>query len=311
MTIHRIGMTMRRRSNMTARLIEEPTQVPLHTGEDVTVEPGYPWPSAYRGSKYSLINSPKYNQIVQVWQYDDLQIYLEPPDGLVRAMRNVGKSKGAGTGSFRVTAGLEVLTKVWAERYPHSDVAPVSEGWVPVYLGKFSNGDFGFTDINNGRPPDEPPAVWEGLPFHHGETWAVGVDNKLIWKKQGFRFYSAFDHPELIDRYARYRTQPGRLYITENGCVWVNVPRRGVPSARQDEISKMFDTWRRQAKQKNKSSILRLVRRRLKATGEGDSSRGHLPVYLGQLSDFDNGTIPRVSVNDNTYFVEESRNRED
>lgn len=294
---------------MASRLVEEPTTVPLHTGEDVVVEPGYPWPSAYRGSKYSILHSHKHNQYVLAWQYDDLQIYLEPPEELVRAMKNVGKSTGSGTGSLRVTAGLEVLTKVKARGYPHSELAPVSKGWVPVYLGKLEDGDLGFTDVNNGVPPSEPPTVWEGLPFHHGETWAVSVYQDLIWKKQEFRFESAFDHPEIIERYSRYRHQPGRLYINENGCVWANVPTQGVPDERRDEITDMFQSWRQQAKADNKTSILRLVRRRLQATGDGDPSKGQLPVYLGQLSAFDGGSIPRAVVNNNSYFVGESRER--
>jgi len=43
--------------------------------------------------------------------------------------------------------------------------------------------------------------MWDGFPFNHGERWAVGLNNKLIWKRPGYRFESAFDHTELIERY--------------------------------------------------------------------------------------------------------------
>jgi len=43
--------------------------------------------------------------------------------------------------------------------------------------------------------------MWDGFTFNHGERWAVGINDKLIWKRPGYRFESAFDHEELIERY--------------------------------------------------------------------------------------------------------------
>jgi len=67
--------------------------------------------------------------------------------------------------------------------------------------------------------------MWDGFTFNHGERWAVGINDKLIWKRPGYRFESAFDHEELIERYEKYRSTAGRLYINEYGHIWINVPR--------------------------------------------------------------------------------------
>jgi len=297
---------------MALKLHRVETQVPLRGDEDVTIGPEDPWPSAYRGSKYSLVQSRKHNKLVMAWQYDDVTLYLERPSNLEEAMRSVGKSDGNATGSFRVTAGKEVLTKVQAKHYEHTELAPVDQGWVPVYLGQLE-GDLGFTGIEIDPPLSKngSVAVWEGLPFNHGETWAVSVNDVLIWKRQGYRrgyrFTSAFDHSELIDRYKKYRTIPGRLYINEYGHVWGNVPTDEVPRDRRDTIQQMYRDWKKKSERENKTDILRLVRRRLKATGGGDPSEGHLPVYFGHISQFDDGKIPRPIVDDTHYFVDEGR----
>lgn len=293
-------------------LLSEPTKVPLTGNRDVTIDPGSPWPSPYRGSKYSLIHSNKFSQFVLQWQYDDLQIYLEPPDGLVNAMQSVGKSNGSGTGSFRITAGREVLTKVHVDHYVNSSDAPTDSGWAQVYLGKLQ-GELPFTDvdINPDTVPSKEVRVWEGLPFHHGETWAVSVYDKLVWKWQGYRFESPFEHPEIVSQYAKYRRTPGRLYINENGRIWVNVPRDGIPEGRREEVINMFSDWHGNASKLGKDSIQRLVNRRLKATGGGDTSKGHLPIYIGHVSDFDDGLVPRPVVDDPKYFVDAGRERED
>lgn len=297
---------------MSATLRSEETSVPIQDGEDVTIDPEYPWPSAYRGSKYSIVSSRKFGKRVLAWRYDDLQVYVELPRGLHRALKSVGKSGGEGTGSIRITAGGEVLTKVHADDYKHTSMAPVSQGWIPVYLGRL-DGYLEFDDIDPRptAPTDPPIAVWEGLPWHHGERWTVGVDGRIVWKWNGYRFESAFEHPELVDLYRRYRSQPGRLYINEYGHVWANLPPKGVPSDRREEVNDVFTRWQRDAQRNGKQGIQRLVTRRLMSTGGGDPARGDLPVHLGHISDFDGGVIPRPVVDDTSYFVSCGREQED
>lgn len=288
---------------MTGEIVRRAASVPIDGGEDVWITPGNPWPSAYRGSKYSVVESRKADRDkILKWEHRDLQAYAELPDGLVETMQSVGKSLATGKGSVRVTAGGEVLTKVYADSYPNSNRAPHADGWIPVYLGTL-NGDMGFTKLNN-DPVLDPPTIWDGLPFNHGETWAVGIDDRLIWKHGGFRFYSAFDHPELIDMYEQYRKIAGRLYINEHGHIWINVPTEGVPDDRRGEILEMFNEWKDRVEQDGDDAKLRLVTQRLKATSpDNDPMNGHMPIYIGHLDDFDGGVIPRPVVTDPGYFV--------
>jgi len=212
---------------------------------------------------------------------------------------------------LRITADGEVLTKVQAGNYKHTDRAPVSRGWIPVYLGSIE-GDIEIDKIII-QPSDkraDPIAVWEGLPFHHGETWTVSVNNKLIWKWEDYRFESAFDHSELIEKYAEFRQNPGRVYINEYGYVWVDIPSGGVPSANQGRVNDLYSRWRVNVKKQDRNSVLRLVRRRLEATGGGSTTQGHLPVYIGHVSRFDDGVIPRPVVSDMQYFKESGVSRE-
>lgn len=288
---------------MTGRVESQSTVVPIEGGEEVTIQPGDPWPSAYRGSKYSLVESRKRSRdkIVQ-WQYKDLRAVVEPPPGLVQGLQSVGKSLATGKGSFRLTADREVLTKVQADQYPKSDKAPHSTGWIPVYVGRL-NGRLGFDKLRN-DPDKTAPAIWDGLPFHHGETWSVGVDDTLIWKQDQFRFESAFDHPELVETYQQFRSIAGRLYINEFGHIWVNAPADEVPDDREAEIRELFQAWRDAVERGGNSAALRLVTKRLEVTSrDGDLMNGHLPLYVGHLSDFDGGLIPRPVVTDPTYFV--------
>ena len=288
---------------MSGELERRATKVPIAGGQDVTITPGNPWPAPYRGSKYSLMSSRKASRDVIVrWSHRDLQAYAEPPDRLVEVMQSVGKSLSTGKGSFRVTAGGEVLTKVHADLYPKANRAPHADGWIPVFLGTLA-GDMGFTKINN-DPDHDPPAIWDGFPFNHGETWAVGIDNRLIWKHGGYRFYSAFEHPELIEMYKKYRRIPGRLYINEFGHVWVNAPRNEIPNDRRREVLDLFNDWKQEAERNGDDAALRLVIQRLKATApDDDPMNGHMPIYIGQLDEFDGGVIPRPVVTDSTYFI--------
>lgn len=288
---------------MTGNFDTESTSVPINGGQDVTIHHGSPWPSVYRGSKYSLVDSQKRrrDKVVQ-WKYKDLQSVVEPPSGLVPAMQAVGKSFATGKGSFRVTAGGEVLTKVHADEFPNADQAPHASGWIPVYVGKLTGG-MDFDQLNN-DPSPPAPSVWDGLSFNHGETWAVGVDDRLIWKRDQFRFESAFDHSELVETYQQYRTVAGRLYINEFGHIWINAPSDSVPDDRAEEVSRIFEKWRDTVEAAGDSAAMRLVDTRLKATAQdGDPENGHLPLYIGHLSEFDDGLIPRPVVTDPGYFV--------
>lgn len=294
---------------MTATVQSTTTKVPIADGRDVEIRPGDPYPAPYRGSKYSIVDSRRHNQVVLRWKYNDLVVMVEPPDGLVSRLKDFGKSDGNGKGSIRITAGGEVLTKIHSDNYVNADKAPVSNGWIPVYVGEL-DGEIGF-DIEIDPPKLEKEAdIWGGFSFNHGERWSVGVDDSLIWTWQDYRFESVFDHPDLISTYQQYRSTAGRLYINEFKQVFINVPSDQVPASKQEDVTKIYRDWQRRAERNNNNAAQKLVSRRLKVTGDGDPEEGHLPLYIGHLSEFDDGLIPRPVVTDDSYFVKAARGEE-
>ena len=293
---------------MSATVRDTATTVPIAGDRDVTITPGQPWPSAYRGSRYSVVDSRKHGTVLQ-WAYKGLKVMVPLPDGLVETLRDLGKGPGTGKGSIRITSDGEILTKIHSSGYVNADEASTTEGWIPVYVGELA-GELEFDiDIDPGDSA-ETPTVWNGFPFNHGERWAVGANDRLIWKWQDYRFESAFEHPDIVDAYREYRSRPGRLYINEYGHVWINVPRDEVPDAADTDIDRIFTEWKRDREQQNDTAALQLVNRRLKVTGDGNPEEGHLPLYIGHLNDFDGSAVPKPVVDDETYYVAAARGEE-
>lgn len=291
---------------MKTELRAESTLVQLTGGEDVEITPGQPWPSAYRGSKYSVVGAGRNNSgVVVKWEYEDLDEEAEPPGGLLQGMREVGKSGGTGRGSFRVTADGEVLTKVHADDYPRVDEAPVSKGWIPVYLGQLQGTlDFDRVDNDPEIPNNGDIDIWGGLPGNHGERWVVSGRKNLIWKWKDYRFQSAFDHSELVSRYQQLRRPAGRVQVNEHGQVFVNVSASDVPTAAKKVVASAYDQWQTRAERNGNTAEMRLVERRLEATSRtGEPEDGYLPVHIGHSRDFDGGHVPRPIVDDQKYFL--------
>ncbi|MBV0926236.1 hypothetical protein KTS45_18675 [Halomicroarcula limicola] len=287
---------------MTASLEEVSTTVPITDGQSVSIEPGQPWPSAYRGSKYSLVSDEDYDDPVVKWKQRDLAIFTDPPDGLWRALALLGKS--GGYGSFRVTADSEIITKVPADEYKHVEQAPVDSGWIPVYVGQLSGTiDFDEVDSDPSTPSRQQINVWTGFPFNHGERWSVSHEGTLFWKWRDYRFESTFDHSELVETYQSYRGTAGRLYLTEYGHIWVNVPKNDIAPGKEGAIGTAIKDWKRDAEASGNTATLRLVNRRLVATSrDDDPSTGHFPIHLGHLRSFDDGLIPKPVVDDPSYY---------
>jgi hypothetical protein len=284
--------------------------VPIADDKEVEIEPGDPWPSTFRGSRYSIVDSRRHGKVVLQWKYRDLVVVVDPPEGLIQRLRDLGKSEGSGKGSIRVTAGGELVTKIHSSEYVNAHKAPVDNGWIPVYLGTIEGESFGFDIELDPDTSQDVPAIWEGFPFNHGEQWTVSHDNRLLWKWQDYRFYSAFEHPELIEAYEQFRQLAGRLYINEFGHVFVNAPLEEVPETRRERLLEMFNEWQQDVKQRGDTAAQRLVNRRLKVTGGGDPEEGHLPLHIGHLSQFDDGLIPRPVVTDESYYVAAARAEE-
>jgi len=279
-------------------LMLEPTSVPGPHGVVVTVKPGEWWLGPHRGSKYTLRTILEEGEgarrrKVFLWihqdQYESGEVAIihgsvdvaRLPAGFPKAMLSAGKP----TGSLRVTGASEVLTKVLDEL----------GRWIPKYLGKLS-GDWIFPGVDmNPTPKPEKLSVWTGFNFHCGETWAVwtrsGAGSYLYWSSRGFYFRSTEEYPELVKAYLEIRPYGGRLYVTEYGHIWMNLPRNqvseGAKSLMERKISEFIDS----TSSGERDMILSLVTARLKATG-------CWPMYLGHISDFDSGNPPRTHFKD-------------
>ncbi len=269
----------------------------------VTIESGNPWPSAYRGSKYTI--RTKGNGVGLYLNHRVIELEGTLPQGLHDALKEVGKSGGSGLGSIRVTANREVLTKINAENYRYTDQAFVSDGWIPVYLGKLS-GNIEFSGLSNDPNPStiDPPCVWEGLPFNHGETWSMTIRDGLQWRikiGQKFSFASAYSHDNLERMYKTYRPNGGRLRCNEYGHVWMELPNKQVQKS--STIREMIEDWFQDAQKNGRNQVLNLIHRRLEATGNGDASKGRFPIYLGHISEYDDGNVPTPVISDQDYFV--------
>lgn len=283
-----------------AALKRESTEVPMDGGRQVTVTPGNPWPSAYRGSEYSIVSSRKHGDVAQWSHMGDIQAMTGVPRGLKDALQDLGKVDGRGI--FRLTASGEILTKVPADKYRKVSQAPVNRGHIPVYVGKI-DGTFDFQAFSNDpTPPSDigEVSVWTGLPFKHGETWAVCSDDVLRWSWQDYYFESAFDHPELAETYKRFRPAGGLIYLNEHGHVWGNINREDVPASERDRVGKAYGEWQQTAS----NAEQRLVTRRLKRMESDSAPDGLLPVYFGHLSQYDDGLVPKSVVKDKTYFTD-------
>ncbi len=286
------------------RLKDVPTNVRTIGNRIVSIEPGKPWPGVYRGSTYSVVN--KRGEPSLLMRYQDLDIEGTLPDGLVTQLQAVRKSAGDATGTIRVTANRDVLTKVHADNYPHTDEALVSEGWIPVYLGKLA-GTISFDWLNNDPSETEldPPCVWEGLPFNHGERWTVNVNGDLQWRISNpgqFRFPSAYTHTNLTNTYKSLRATGGRLRINEYGHIWIELPRD--IAADHSDLQEELRDWLQTAKQQERNRLANLLVERLRATGGGDPKAGNIPLYIGHISQYDSGNVPSPVITDKNYYVQ-------
>jgi hypothetical protein len=68
-------------------------------------------------------------------------------------------------------------------------------------------------------------------------------------------------------------------------------------------VMEAYQNWREAAG----PAAQRLVTRRLQHTESEDAPDGLLPVYLGHLSQFDQGVAPKPIVSDQRYFVAAAR----
>ena len=244
-------------------------------GEIRSVRPGQPWPAPYRGSRYTVRRSGGLTYVG--WQRDPLSVRAEPyPQQLADTVRAV---KGHG-GSFRITAHGAVLTKVHTLG---------GRRWEPQYIGVYED-DLAFPGIDNAPVAVTRGMYWPGLPFMHGECWRVSPSaqprNRLAWSTGGYVFFSTREYPELIAACLDLRPLGGRVYFTESGCVWMNVPDGGVNPTHRARLRRLQRDQVDDLKASLAYASLRLLGERIKAT------MGCRPLYVGRIVDFDHGEPP-------------------
>jgi hypothetical protein len=73
-------------------------------------------------------------------------------------------------------------------------------------------------------------------------------------------------------------------------------------------MREIYDSWKALVENVGDTAAQRLVTKRLTVTShDGDPMKGHLPLYIGHLRDFDGGVVPRAVVDDPSYFVISSK----
>lgn len=252
-----------------------PIDVQCANGEIRSVRPGQSWPAPYRGSRYTVRRSGSLNTVG--WEHGPLSIRAElyPP----RLADTVRAVKGH-DGSFRITSHGAVITKVYTRGGSY---------WEPQYLGVYDD-DLAFPGIDNAPVAVRRGMYWPGLPFMHGEWWRVSPNvrppNRLAWKKGGYVFLSTREYPELISACLELRPLGGRVYFTESGCVWMNVPDGGVNHRHRSRLRKLQRNQVEEFQASRAYATLRLLGERIKAT------RGCRPLYVGRIAEFDHGKPP-------------------
>lgn len=243
-------------------------------GRIIKVKPGDPWPAPYRGSRYTVLGGRGVTLVG--WNRDPLSIQAEPyPHQMARAVR---ATKGE-HGSFRVTPHGAVITMV-----------RVGGGtrWDPTYVGQYE-ADLAFPGIDNAPNALEVGMYWPGLPFSHGERWRVSPyahsQNRLQWQSLGRTHSSTQEYPELIEACLDIRPRGGRIYFTENGYVWLNVPDLELAPKYRAVFREKQEIQLISLKQNGRRAALRLLKERIEATHAR-------PLYVGRIETFDHGDPP-------------------
>lgn len=254
-------------------MILEPISVIAADRKQVLVNPGDTWPLPYKGSRYAVVRANGADTIA--WHRYDQRIYcVSRPQPLIQAIRN---TKG-NNGSFRISAHGAVIAKTC-----RSD-----NRWTAKYVGKY-DGNLTFDGIDNNPSDLKRGMYWTGFPFHHGETWTVSsyprFRNQLRWKNLDRWFGSTERFPELIDACLSIRPRGGRIYVTETGHVWMNLPDGGVSPVYRDEFRELQRNQLNKVCDEKNGLFLRLIFERIKATRTR-------PIFIGRICQFDHGEAP-------------------
>jgi hypothetical protein len=259
----------------------ESTTAPSIDGEPIEIHPGDCWPLPFRGSRYTL--KAVEGRIKFCWSHMDKVYAAEKiPGGLLKAF---GAYKLDTRGSLRITPHREVITKV-------------AKTWEPVYLGKIKD-DLEFEGFNLNPEKYEVGRIWKGFHFKHGEVFAVwareGSGDYLYWSKQGIYFRTIDEHPELCSRIREIRPRCGRLYITETGHIWMNLPATEISSEWLPTIRDYIEEDKAELANPKYDVVLKSLRDRVRNTR-------CWPIHIGHVSDYDHGKAPRTHFKTTKHF---------
>lgn len=262
-------------------LESESVTVPGINGEIIEIHPGDRWSLPFRGSRYSLKEVD--GKIKFCWSHMDKVYAAEKlPTGLLKAF---SAYKNDTRGSLRITPYGEVITKV-------------AKTWEPVYLGKIK-GDLEFEGFTLNPEKYDVGRIWKGFHFKHGEVFAVwardGSGDYLYWSKQGVYFRTIDEHPEICSRVREIRPRCGRLYITETGHIWMNLPTTEISSEWLPIIRDYIEEDKAELANPEYDVVLRSLSERVNNT--------HCwPIHIGHVSDYDQGKAPRTHFKTTKHF---------
>lgn len=245
------------------------------------LNPGDPWPLPYRGSRYSVRNNGS-GQVL-CWKTPMSGARITCTNASKEIIETIKDGKRGALGSFRITPHREVITK-----YHDDDTGK----WPPIYLGKIEGlFEFGGFDLN---PTLETGMLWTGLMFNHGEPFSVwsrqGADDCLHWKFLGIHFRTVEAYPKFCRLYREIRPRGGRLYITECGHIWMNVPTLIDLDVGNRWRQKIKDSLEEARESFETNDIL------LSATHDRVVTTKTYPIYVGRVEDYGMTAPPR------TYF---------
>lgn len=264
-------------------IVDTPTNVPAVNGKMLEVNTGEQWALPFRGSRYSVKGVNKFTDGLCWTRMDVLHPAESIPSGLIDTMvQNKFNAKGI----IYITPHKEVITK-----------REEGDGnYTPIYLGKlrgvlkFPGFDLNPSNIQTGN-------LWRGLHFKHGEEFAVwnrsGNDDHLYWTFKGLYFKTIERYPELCSKVREIRPRCGRIYITEYGHVWMNLPGSEVSPKWHPVFSRLLKEDKQMLA--GNDILLRSVHERVMATKT-------YPIYLGKISEFDSGNPPRTQFSAGAKF---------
>ena len=250
----------------------------------IDVSPGDLWPLPYRGSRYTVRKIGGRLRICWV-RLDVVHPSDDLPAGFVKAM---GKHKRNTRGRIVVTPHREVVAR--------RESAP--DRWESVYLGRL-DGSISFPGFDLDPVGIEVGNLWPGLHFTHGEEFAVwnrdGNNDYLYWSKAGVYFRSTERYPELCAEVRRVRPRCGRVYFTETGHVWMNLPGGEVSHEFKPRFRDLLQQDMERLSDPSGDILLQSIVERVRATG-------CYPIYLGRINDYDSGVAPRTHFSSGARF---------